>query len=67
MKLYELKPNTKFKLLEDIEGPPDAYKPNKDEEYLFKHLDGMYSLCYDMKNRVIHIVGWAEVKELKES
>jgi hypothetical protein len=65
MKLFEVPRNTLFKLLENTEGPPGSRKPNKNEEYWFSHLDGMYSLCYDNNNKVVHIPGWVTVEVLK--
>jgi hypothetical protein len=67
MKLYELPRKTKFILLEDVDGPVSALKPNKNEEYFLDHLDGMYSLCYNNKNAIIYIPAWAEVQIVEEN
>ena len=67
MKLFEVPRNTKIKLLEDTEGPIESRKPNKNEEYLFSHLDGMYSLCYDSNQKVVYIPGWVTVEVLNDN
>jgi len=55
MKLYEL--------------PRDSYFTIKDDEtkemFFFKHIDGMYSYCLNMKNEVIHFAAWTEVEHIK--
>lgn len=66
MKLYEAPCKSHIRLLEDVEGPVSAWKPNEGEEYIFNHIDGMYSLCYDMDGKIIHIPAWAEVELVKE-
>jgi hypothetical protein len=30
----------------------------------FRHVDGMYSLCFDSQGRPVHIAAWAEVEVL---
>lgn len=50
-KLYNLGNNTKFKLPEDP----------SDEEFLFDHVDGMYSFCTDKHNNIIHFAAFTEV------
>lgn len=37
-----------------------------DEPILFKHLDGMYSLCYH-ENEPVHIAAFAKVKVLHKN
>jgi hypothetical protein len=51
MKLYELPRNSYF----TIEDDPQQYV------YLFKHVDGMYSVCY-YKEELIHIAAWTDVQ-----
>lgn len=53
MKLYELKRNTKFTL----DG----------RTYMLDHIDGMYSLCLDEAENVVHIAAWTEVEELQKA
>jgi hypothetical protein len=52
MKLYELPRNVYF----SIEDDP------LQRVYLFKHIDGMYSVCYDMSDELIHIAAWTDVQ-----
>lgn len=51
MKLYELHRNTKFTINDDPTG----------EIITFKHIDGMYSVCYNSNNELYHVVAWQEV------
>jgi hypothetical protein len=55
MKLYEL--------------PRDSYFTINDDEtkevFFFKHVDGMYSYCLNMKNDVIHFAAWTDVDIVK--
>jgi hypothetical protein len=48
MKLYEVPRNTMI----ELEG----------REYFFHHIDGAYSLCYDVDGNIVHISANAEVK-----
>ncbi len=52
MKLYELPRNTYF----TIEDDPQQHV------YFFKHLDGMYSVCYDNEDNLTHIAAWTDVQ-----
>jgi len=61
MKLYELPRGSMFKcdngsLLEYPDNPT----------YLLNHLDGMYSVCYDKNNQIVHFAAWTPVKIVKE-
>jgi len=51
MKLYNLPQNTKFLLQEDPSN----------EEFLFDHVDGMYSVCKDKHGNVIHFAAFTDV------
>jgi hypothetical protein len=55
MKLYELPRNTYFSIQEDP----------RQHVYLFDHLDGMYSVCYDTNNELIHLAAWTDVNIVK--
>jgi hypothetical protein len=55
MKLYELPRNTYFSIQDD---------PNQ-QVFLFKHIDGMYSVCYDMNDNLIHLAAWTPVNIVK--
>jgi hypothetical protein len=54
MKLYELKRNTYFHLL-DGDGS---------ETFLLDHIDGMYSVCYTNTNEVVHFSASTPVMEV---
>jgi hypothetical protein len=51
MKLYELPRNSYF----TIEDDPQQLV------YLFKNVDGMYSVCY-YDDKLIHIAAWTDVQ-----
>lgn len=51
MKLYELPRDSYF----SIEDDPQQ------RVYLFKHVDGMYSVCY-YDDELIHIAAWTDVQ-----
>lgn len=39
--------------------------PSMDDEVIFfSHIDGMYSYCVSLQNKIIHLAAWAEVKPL---
>ena len=48
MKLYDVPRNTYILL--------DGHR------FKFDHIDGMYSLCYDVNNKICHLAAWTEVK-----
>ena len=52
MKLYELPRRTYF----TIEDDPTQYV------YFFDHIDGMYSVCYNHEDEIIHIAAWTDVQ-----
>ena len=68
--LYELHRGDKFKLApEDVAGEPVKVPPVHDEfsfdvEYLFDHIDGMYSFCKDSEGQVVHFAAWTKVFKL---
>jgi len=53
MKLYNVPRNTKIKVNDLILN--------------FKHIDGMYSLCYDMDNNPVHVGACIEVEIIEET
>lgn len=55
MKLYELPRNSYFTVNDD----------ETKEMFFFEHIDGMYSLCRDMKQNIIHFAAWTEVEHIK--
>jgi hypothetical protein len=70
--LYELRKGDKFKLVpEDETGEPvkvPVAHPEFafDTEYLFSHIDGMYSFCKDKDGQVVHFAAWTKVIKLGE-
>ncbi len=62
MKLYEVNRNTKVRVLKSEAPPPEGLTSNDGEEYMFKHIDGMYSYCLDKDNQVVHLKAWTEVE-----
>ncbi len=55
MKLNELPRDTYFSIQDD---------PHQ-QVFLFKHIDGMYSVCYDMNDNLIHLAAWTPVNIVK--
>lgn len=51
MKLYEVPRNTYVKVVDD----PNGY-------YFFDHADGMYSLCTDIDDNIVHLGASTEVE-----
>lgn len=67
MYLYDVKPNSKIRLLsEKPQTPPAGDIGITGEEYIFLHLDGMYSYCKDMKGNPTHLVAWSQVEVVDE-
>jgi len=61
MKLYEVPNNSKVVLKSTESGPPASIDLQVGEVYTFKHVDGMYSLCYDSTGKRVHLPAWSEV------
>jgi hypothetical protein len=40
---------------------PRSYIQIGDDVLYFDHIDGMYSYCLSMANKVVHLAAWAEV------
>lgn len=66
MKLYNVPRNSKIKIVSDASHPPAHRDFNDDEVLLFKHIDGMYSLCYDLENNPVHLAGYTEVEIVED-
>lgn len=51
--LYKVRPRSFVKLpwMDGLDG----------DVLFFDHIDGMYSYCLDMNDKVVHIQAWAEV------
>ena len=62
MKLYNVPNNTKVRLKSTENGPPASIDPMVDTTYTFKHIDGMYSFCYNVENKIVHLPAWSEVE-----
>lgn len=68
--LYELHRGDKFKLVPEAEsGEPVKVPVAHDEfsfdvEYLFDHIDGMYSFCKDSAGHVVHFAAWTRVRKV---
>ncbi len=62
MKLYEVKSPCKIRIKEIDSVPPAHRELHQGEIVNFKHLDGMYSLCYTEQGEMIHPAAWTEVE-----
>jgi hypothetical protein len=63
--LYELARGDKFKIVDDDLKVPVAHdEVDLAAEYLFGHIDGMYSYCKDMTGNVVHFAAWTKVKKV---
>ena len=68
--LFELRKGDKFKLAPEEEAgeyvkvPVAHEEPNFDLEYLFDHIDGMYSYCKDSAGQIVHFAAWTKVYKL---
>ena len=68
--LFELRKGDKFKLApeeeagEPVKVPVAHEEPNMELEYLFDHIDGMYSFCKDSAGTVVHFAAWTKVYKL---
>jgi hypothetical protein len=63
MKLYELKRNTKFTLVDTPQVPPDC-DPNDlgtGKVYTYTHVDGMYAPVKDLQGDTFYFAAWTEV------
>lgn len=62
MKLFECPNNSKVVLKSTESGPPASINPKVGEVYTFKHVDGMYSLCYNSQGQPVHLPAWSTVE-----
>ena len=68
--LFELHRGDKFKLVpETLAGEPIKVPVAHSEvdfnlEYLFDHIDGMYSYCKNSAGQVVHFAAWTKVYKL---
>jgi len=49
MKLYDLKPGDRFSIKDD------------DRVFRLEKLEGMYSICYDQDNHIMHIIATIDI------
>lgn len=61
MKLYETPRNSRIRIM-DEEGDIVLDKDGEDLILDFRHVDGMYSLCYDKYGEMVHIAAWTDVE-----
>ena len=63
--LYELRKGDKFKIVDDNLKVPVAHDAvDLAAEYLFGHIDGMYSFCKDIEGNIVHFAAWTKVKKV---
>ena len=68
--LFELRRGDKFRLApeeeagEPVKVPVAHEEPNFELEYLFDHIDGMYSYCKNQAGQVVHFAAWTKVYKL---
>lgn len=62
MKLYEVPVNTMVRLVSGATVPPDAQGLQAGQELFFRHVDGMYSLCFTADREVVHPMASTEVE-----
>lgn len=61
MKLYDLPRNSLFK----VDSGSLLNHPNN-PVYLLDHIDGMYSVCCDKDNQIVHFAAWTEVTPVSD-
>lgn len=66
VKLYDVPRNSKIRVIGDIKIPPGAPEIKEGDVLDFKHVDGMYSLCYNKDKQPVHLVAWAEVEVVED-
>ena len=64
MKLYDVRRNSRIKVVVSDKVPPGAPQINEGEELNFRSVDGMYSYCTRDNGEVVHLLAWAEVEYL---
>lgn len=61
MKLYLVPKNSKIRLLEEGDHPPDDRETAVGESFTFKGIDGMYGKCDNSMGRT-YLAAWTEVE-----
>jgi hypothetical protein len=76
MKLFDVPRNTRIKVCKQIASgrkshtsliPPAAPEIKEGEILDFYHIDGMYSLCRNMKGEIVHLKAWTEVEIIQKN
>jgi uncharacterized protein YhfF len=62
MKLYEVAPKTKVRVVGENRNPPCSIETTEGEELMFYHIDGMYSYCKNGEGETVHLAAWTEVE-----
>lgn len=62
MKLYNVPRNSTIVLLDCPKTPPESQGLKVGMRLNFKHIDGMYSLCYTKHGEMVHPAAWTEVE-----
>ena len=62
MELHKVPRDSRIKVKSDIKVPPGAPEIKAGDELNFKHVDGMYSLCYTDNGQPVYLVAWADVE-----
>ena len=66
-KLYEIPINVKIRVIEHPKVPIASPHVDLGETLDFKHVDGMYSLCYNSKGEAVHLAAWTQVEVIDEN
>ena len=65
-KLHHVPNGSRIRLNGETKHPPCHREFDESEELEFKHIDGMYSLCYDDNGQPVHVVAWADVEVIRQ-
>jgi len=69
MKLYEVpeRKQVKIRIVEDSKHKaPPVHREFEEKEILtFSHVDGMYSVCFDKDDKLVHLFAGTEVEIVK--
>jgi hypothetical protein len=67
MEAYEIKRNTKVRVLSDeVRTPPSSLPISKGDVITILNMDGMYCNCLDKDNNRVYISALTEVEELSQ-
>ena len=55
----------KLPLTKLYDVPRETYVETEEgDKFLFHHIDGMYSVCYDVLGNLVHLAAWTDVYPL---